>query len=704
IIVLSARNEERLRTYAQKLLAYLKANSDVSLVELAYTLQVGREAMACRLAVVVTDLSALREKLTTYLAGEAAEVWGYQGEVQPEGGRRNFFKDDEDAQHLITLWLNKGKLEKLAEVWVEGVEIDWSLLYSQQKPKRISLPTYPFARERYWLRPRQPLDNSHALWGVPPAMTAQLGGRVSLKSLQPPAHPFFFAGQERQPGQFEYRLSLADNRLLREHTVFGWPVLPTDSLLELIYEAATAYLQTDQLEFEQLFLHRPLLGLADQATTVRLAFGNKGAAVPFELCSRVEGLGQTLTPNVTGTVRPHQHPVETEQTYQKLLTEFDRRVLGQVLFSEDYPLQIGDFFRSLQEVYLTEDQAVGVLRLAEAAQASRPQFLLNPSIVDGLLGSAVCLAEYILSVTTGKRERDYTFIPIYIDKVHIAQRLVDEVYFSHVKLVKQAETFIRFDVALIDQQGQVVLRLDGLDEKRISLADIERSVAEVSQAADRPAQATSELLAEMALPKVTAGEVSDPLLPQLRRLLSQTLLLPEEKIKDSANLIELGFDSILGMEFVQKINRHFEIKLKGTALYEYTTLAKLTEYLGQTYGPQLRQEQPTPAVDLTEVKSIQPLNQLKSAVSQSETMVGPVEQSKSIPVAAGVRSRDNRDIAVIGLACRFPEADTPEDFWRLIAAGRYLLTDVPPARRTAWRQPELAEVYCQKGSFINHID
>ncbi len=29
--------------------------------------------------------------------------------------------------------------------------MDWNKLYGETKPKRISLPTYPFARERYWV-------------------------------------------------------------------------------------------------------------------------------------------------------------------------------------------------------------------------------------------------------------------------------------------------------------------------------------------------------------------------------------------------------------------------------------------------------------------------------------------------------------------------------------------------------------------------
>src|SRR5262249_28765236 len=51
-------------------------------------------------------------------------------------------------------WLAKGKLDQLADLWVKGLEIDWSALYTDSgkpRPRRISLPTYPFAREPFWL-------------------------------------------------------------------------------------------------------------------------------------------------------------------------------------------------------------------------------------------------------------------------------------------------------------------------------------------------------------------------------------------------------------------------------------------------------------------------------------------------------------------------------------------------------------------------
>ncbi|WP_217559261.1 type I polyketide synthase [Paenibacillus sp. GbtcB18] len=36
-------------------------------------------------------------------------------------------------------------------MWVKGGQVEWGKLYEGQKPRRISLPPYPFARERYWI-------------------------------------------------------------------------------------------------------------------------------------------------------------------------------------------------------------------------------------------------------------------------------------------------------------------------------------------------------------------------------------------------------------------------------------------------------------------------------------------------------------------------------------------------------------------------
>ncbi|KAF9395586.1 hypothetical protein CPC16_007747, partial [Podila verticillata] len=122
IVVLSAKNEARLRDQAQQLLAYLECHAEVNLADLAYTLQVGRDGLRVRLALVVKSVTELKERLLCYGQGETLQEDTYQGELKRSQEALAVFRADEDLQKSIEAWVAKGKLGKLAQLWVEGFD------------------------------------------------------------------------------------------------------------------------------------------------------------------------------------------------------------------------------------------------------------------------------------------------------------------------------------------------------------------------------------------------------------------------------------------------------------------------------------------------------------------------------------------------------------------------------------------------------
>ncbi|MCP4700190.1 MAG: amino acid adenylation domain-containing protein, partial [Gammaproteobacteria bacterium] len=170
LIVLSARNEDRLAAMVNNLLTEIQARhfSDHDLVNLAYTLQVGREPMEERLAMVADTMNVLEEKLKNYPDGASMSDGLYRGRNKDV---QSVFSSDEDMAEIMEAWIAKGKYEKLANLWVNGLDFDWNRLYRNTKPRRISLPAYPFAGESYWIADTP--DAAHPDSGTEPDLSEQ---------------------------------------------------------------------------------------------------------------------------------------------------------------------------------------------------------------------------------------------------------------------------------------------------------------------------------------------------------------------------------------------------------------------------------------------------------------------------------------------------------------------------------------------------
>jgi len=124
LLILSAKTEAALEAMAQNLGNHLKCHPEISLEDVAYSLQVGRMEFECRKAIVCRD----REGAIAALLGN----------------------------NQVNLQLESPYEENLAMIgnsWNAGHAIDWSSFWSESKPSRIPLPTYPFQKRRYWIDP-----------------------------------------------------------------------------------------------------------------------------------------------------------------------------------------------------------------------------------------------------------------------------------------------------------------------------------------------------------------------------------------------------------------------------------------------------------------------------------------------------------------------------------------------------------------------
>src|SRR5262249_14139059 len=157
LVPLAAKNADRLQAYARELLAFLASpeGESVALADLAYTFQVGRKPLPARAVFLVRTRDELMRQLEAFSATTPPLAGCVCGDVAGEscGATLLLFENADAQEAMIRAWLREKNLSQLARVWVQGSYIDWALLHENDtpvsQPRRISLPTYPFAKERY---------------------------------------------------------------------------------------------------------------------------------------------------------------------------------------------------------------------------------------------------------------------------------------------------------------------------------------------------------------------------------------------------------------------------------------------------------------------------------------------------------------------------------------------------------------------------
>ncbi|MEV6960322.1 SDR family NAD(P)-dependent oxidoreductase [Streptomyces sp. NPDC051207] len=130
-VPLSARSADRLREQAGRLADHLRAHPHLRLADVAHTLRAGRRAMEHRLAVVAASTAELADALRAFADGRPPAHPAYSGAETVGTGTSGATEETEAAR-----------------LWAAGGPSGWPAL---DGARRISLPTYPFERRRYWL-------------------------------------------------------------------------------------------------------------------------------------------------------------------------------------------------------------------------------------------------------------------------------------------------------------------------------------------------------------------------------------------------------------------------------------------------------------------------------------------------------------------------------------------------------------------------
>ncbi len=466
IVVLSAKRDDRLKVLASNLKIFLeeslKSDTPILFESLLFTLQVGRQAMSSRLAVISDSVEDLCMKLSGFLKYDSKVDGVYEG----DSGTKNtlsLFSGDEDIGAAVDAWVAKSKMKKVAQLWVSGFSIDWRRYYIDNKPRKISLPTYPFEKSRYWM---------------PKGLASESVARNDVGRLHPLVHKNISTLQQQQfRTHFDGREFFLD-----DHRVGVDRILPAVAYIEMFRTAAA-------LSDEASCVYR----LCDLAWSTPIAVGSDSTAgdnsrhsvtdidvvvVPDNnaISIRAQVVSEdAITVHCEGEVvyaQQHadelQHNINVGETIDSTHSELNKHEIYRVL--KDKGLNLGAAFQGLEWVKWEDGRAIGKISLPKKTVSdNRSHYSVHPSLLDSALQVA-------LSVLEMQHTRaDTLYLPLSIEEVTFFDDLPDDIY-SVVRpsdsrdITDSSATVRSFDVNVCDIEGRIVLQVKNIAFKETNMA------------------------------------------------------------------------------------------------------------------------------------------------------------------------------------------------------------------------------------------
>jgi acyl transferase domain-containing protein/NADPH:quinone reductase-like Zn-dependent oxidoreductase/NADP-dependent 3-hydroxy acid dehydrogenase YdfG len=430
LFLLSAKNENCLKKYALELFEFISVPSDVhpSMQSIAYTLQVGREAMEERLALIASSLEELREKLLQYHQGLSEKEHCYRGSVQTTETEMETLLQGEIGEIFVRQLLGGQELGKLAALWTKGVNIDWQLLYSESKPQRCSLPTYPFAQKRYW---------------VP-----DVGMSQDTKSQVFYSHPLldgFDVQESAGVGAVFYKAFSDTDWIVSDHRVQNQPILPGVGSLEIAIAAFSSVRPNEQYDIARVLWLQPII-VTEDGKKINIVITQKDKEFGFEIRSEdtVHAQGEFIL------VGEKEGKKEPQLSIEDIKTRCPRRIDKSIHYTScrEKGVDYGVHFQGLEQTWGNDEEAVGLFQLPTSCESDFKRYELHPTILDSALQAIAGLFDP-LQTKSGQ-----PMLPYAVEKVERIRPLPTRGY-AHVKIVGKS----RYNVVLADEQGQVCVKL-----------------------------------------------------------------------------------------------------------------------------------------------------------------------------------------------------------------------------------------------------
>lgn len=325
--------------------------------------------------------------------------------------------------------------------WHEaGNKVNWKQFHEYQGGQRVSLPTYAFQRQSYWLDRSQMKTNAGHYSGYP-----FLGSELKI------------AGES----VFQNSFSLNDFPYLIDHQVFDVVVIPGAGLCEIIQGFIAQLDEPHQLS--EIIIQHPIILQGEQAVHAQLVTQRlEDGGYEFTLYSEnYEHAAWTV--HAKGIISlSEDNPAETVDI-EELIHSLPQLAVDD--FYSNYHrvgMQYGTAFQAVEEIYLADNQVIGKIHLQID---DHNNYGIHPSMLDGIFQLTGALFQ----------EGEHAYMPFEINDYHLLSHNHETIWASSTLLASGSD-FKSAQIDLWDEAGNAIGKVGKVYARKVTVEQLTASI------------------------------------------------------------------------------------------------------------------------------------------------------------------------------------------------------------------------------------
>lgn len=377
-------------------------------------------------------------------------------------------------------------LMSLGELYVKGIKVDWHGL-DRDYPQRnkVSLPSYPFQKQSYWLKTstHNNQSTSHSLF------SNRLHPLIQKKFQSPLSQDLFF----------ESSFSVKELPFLADHLVYAHIIAPAACYLSLLLAAASLIEKYQGCQLTDIIFPQALALSEDKSITVQTILTpqkDKKDKVDFQIISFDPDQTQKLANrtqtdyalHASGSLNFGQDGLTNWISREQIQKRCNRQVEGSAIYQHLGPkmhIQWKDAFRWIQQVWVGNSEILGQLKQPDVIQDAK-DYELHPTLIDA------CFQLIAEAVRSTVADFQGTWIPFCIEQFSSVEHFQGDEIWCHGQLRspqgiqsgqenisksvddKVENNFYQkpkqqiWDLQLFTPEGQIIARIQGFEARPVS--------------------------------------------------------------------------------------------------------------------------------------------------------------------------------------------------------------------------------------------